>query len=107
MLCRVLEKVGLSEKIVKIMDTRAKYRLGELETEWVRSERGVRQECILSPTLFNLYTEGLAARFRRKDAGVRVGEDKICVLLYADDVVVMSESGEASGASHPNSDSKS
>ena len=28
------------------------------------------------------------------NAGVKVGEDKICVLLYADDVVVMSESAE-------------
>ena len=28
------------------------------------------------------------------NAGVNVGEDKLCVLLYADDVVVMSESAE-------------
>ncbi|XP_050705903.1 uncharacterized protein LOC126991179 [Eriocheir sinensis] len=31
---------------------------------------------------------------RRMNAGVRIGEDKVCVLLYADDVVVMSESAE-------------
>ena len=28
------------------------------------------------------------------NAGVRVGRDKVCMLLYADDVVVMSESAE-------------
>ena len=28
------------------------------------------------------------------NAGVKVGRDKICTLLYADDVVVMSESAE-------------
>ena len=98
-LCAVLEKVGLSEKIVNIVrsmyeDTKAKYRLGNLETDWVKSERGVRQGCVLSPTLFSLYTEELAVRLRRMNAGVRVGRDKICILLYADDVVVMSESAE-------------
>ena len=72
-------------------DTKAKYRLGNIETEWVRSERGVRQGCILSPTLFSLYTEELAVRMRRMNAGVKVGTDRLCLLLYADDVVVMSE----------------
>ena len=98
-LCAVLEKVGLSEKIVNIVrsmyeDTKAKYRLGNLETDWVKSERGVRQGCVLSPTLFSLYTEELAVRLRRMNTGVRVGRDRICILLYADDVVVMSESAE-------------
>ena len=88
--------VGLSEKIVNIIrsmyeDTKAKYRLGNIETEWVKSERGVRQGCILSPTLFSLYTEELAVRMRRMNAGVKVGTDRLCLLLYADDVVVMSE----------------
>ena len=27
------------------VDTRAKYRLGDIETDWVKSERGVRQGC--------------------------------------------------------------
>ena len=71
LLCKVLEKVGLSRKIlVNIIrsmyeDTRAVYMLGDLETDWVKSERGVRQGCILSPTQFSLYTEELAARLRR------------------------------------------
>ena len=39
----------------------------------MKSERGVRQGYILSPTLFSLYTEELAARMRRLNAGVRVG----------------------------------
>ena len=89
----------MSRKIVGIIksmyvNTRAKYKLGEMETDWVRSERGVRQGCILSPTLFSIYTEELAARIRRRNVGVNIGREKICLLLYADDVVVMSESGE-------------
>ena len=33
------------------VDTKTSYRLGDIETDWVKSERGVRQGCILSPTL--------------------------------------------------------
>lgn len=73
---------------------RASHRFAALEAEWARSERGVWQGCILSPTLFSLYTEELAARFRRNNAGVKVGDDSISVLLYADDVVIMSESAK-------------
>ena len=99
MLAKVLEKIGLNAKITTItrsiyVDTRAKYRLGDIQTDWVKSERGVRQGCILSPTLFSLYTEELAARMRRMNAGIRVGNARIGVLLYADDVVVMSESAD-------------
>ena len=43
----------------------------------------------MSPTLFSL--EELAVRMRRINAGVKVGTDKLGLLLYADDVVVMSE----------------
>ncbi len=55
----MFEKVDLCEKIMKIIrsmyvDKRSKYKLGGLETEWIRSERGVRQRCILSPMLLNL-----------------------------------------------------
>ena len=41
-----------------------------------------------------MHTEELAARMRRLNAGVRVGNDRIGVLLYADDAVVMCESAD-------------
>ena len=54
--------------------------------------RGVRQGCTPSPTLFGLYTDDLAVRMRR--TGIRVGDDSLCCMLYADDIVIMSKFGE-------------
>ena len=87
MLCRVLEKVGLCEKIVNIVrsmyvDTKARYKQGNIKTDWVKSERGHRQGCILPPILFSMYTEELAVRLRRMNAGVRVGRDKVYMWLF-------------------------
>jgi hypothetical protein len=95
-LYKVLDRCGFSEKIVNIVksmyvETRAKYNLGEIETDWVRSVRGVRQGCVLSPLLFGLYTEELAVRVNQCGQGIKIGNDRLNVLLYADDVVIMSE----------------
>ena len=68
--------------------------LGDIETEWERSGRGLRQGRTLSQARFSLYREELAVRMRRINARVGVGKRKVCLLLYAGDVVVMSESGE-------------
>lgn len=75
------------------VDMITKYRLRDIEIDWVKSERGAGQGCMLSSTIFSLYTEELAAGMRRMKAGVRVGNGKICI-LYADDVVVMIESAD-------------
>ena len=98
-LCKVLRKVGFSERIVSIIEsmyvnTKAKYTLNEVESDWVKSVRDVRQGCILSPLLFGLYTEELTIRVKEAGLGMNVGNDKLAILLYADDVVLFSETSE-------------
>ena len=96
LLIKVLGKVGLPAKVVNIikslyLDTRATYMLGEFETDWVDIENGVRQGCVMSPTLFNLYTEELAVRIKQANMGINIGEDKLGILMYADDMLLMAE----------------
>ena len=86
------------------VNTKGKYALGEIETDWAKSVNGVRQGCNLSPLvplLFGLYTEELAVipaipkwRVNKCNKGIRVGDSRLNVLLYADDIVVMSESSD-------------
>ena len=62
-------------------------------TDWFQIRKGVRQDCILSPCLFNLYAEyimrnaGLEARI--KTAGKNINN-----LRYAEDTTLMAESEE-------------
>ncbi|GFS10182.1 retrovirus-related Pol polyprotein from type-1 retrotransposable element R2 [Elysia marginata] len=59
-------------------------------SEAVKIKRGVRQGCVLSPAIFNLYTEYI---FRTIDNiyGLTVGGININNLRYADDTVMLAE----------------
>ena len=42
-------------------------------TEWFKGGRGVRQGCILSPSLYDLYAEDMRTVLEEKVRGVNVG----------------------------------
>ena len=93
----ICKKVGLNPKIINILkslysDTKAKYSLGGIESDWVESKRGVRQGCILSPTLFAMFMEELTQRMKKLDVGLKILTDKISILLFADDIVLIATS---------------
>ena len=64
------------------------------KTEWKRSEVGVRQGCVMSPNLFSLFINGMAERVKDVAKGIKWGSKKLCLLLFADDVVLMAEEEE-------------
>jgi len=64
-------------------------RVNSHQTDWFEVNCGLRQGCILSPVLFNLYINDLALYLKASDIGINVGDDKICMLLYADDIVLL------------------
>ena len=63
-----------------------------MESHWFRVYKGVRQECTLSPWLFNVFIDNAV-----KEAGgelvrqVRWSTGTIGVLLFADDMVLMAK----------------
>ena len=72
----------------------AAFRTGHGTTDWFQIRKGVRQGCILSPCLFNLYSEYLMgnARLDEAQAGIKISGRNINYLIYADDITLMAES---------------
>ena len=64
--------------------------------DWFQIEKGLRQSCILSPCLFNLYAEYIMqnARLDEAQAGIKIAGRNINNLRYADDTTLMAESEE-------------
>ena len=64
--------------------------------DWFQIGKGVCQGCILSPCLFNLYTEYIMrnARLDETQAGIKISGRNISYLRYADDNTLMAESEE-------------
>ena len=75
---------------------KATVRTGHETTDWFQIGKGVRQGCILSPWLFNLYAVYIMrnARLGEAQAGIRIARRNINHLRYADDTILMAESEE-------------
>ena len=55
---------------------------------------GVAQGCTLSPTLFKIFIDGLIIAIEGAKQGVKVGQDMVSGLMFADDVVGISDTSE-------------
>ena len=74
----------------------AQVRIGHETTDWFQIRKGVRQGCILSPCLFNLYAEYIIrnAGLIKAQAGIKIAGRNINNLRFADDTTLMAESKE-------------
>ena len=65
-------------------------------TDWFQIGKGVHQDCILSPCLFNLYAKYIKrnAGLNEAQAGIKIAKRNINNLRYANDTTLMAESEE-------------
>jgi hypothetical protein len=68
-----------------------KVRLNRGETSSVKTGRGVRQGCCLSPILFNVYSEHLAKEALEGFGDLEIGGQIINTVKYADDLVLLAK----------------
>ena len=64
-------------------------------TSFFDYQKGVRQDCPLSPLLFNIYVNDLFETMNKgNDPDIFLDEkgNKINILMYADDLIILSES---------------
>ena len=74
----------------------ATVRTGHETTDWFQIGKGIRQGCILSPCLFNLYAVNIMrnAGLDEAQAGIKIARKSINNLRYTDDTTLMAESKE-------------
>ena len=75
---------------------KATVRTGHGTADWIQIGKGVCQDCILSPCLFNLYAEYIMrnAGVDEAQARIKITRRNINNLRYADDNTLMAESEE-------------
>jgi hypothetical protein len=54
----------------------------------------VKQGCCLSPTLFSVFANDLVKEINDLDLGITMGEAKVSILMYADDIFLIADSAE-------------
>jgi hypothetical protein len=99
-LWNTLRSMGMPEHIIVLINSlytkqEAAVRMEYGNTEWFEVRKGVRQRYILSPYLFNLYSEYILRRVGfEDDKGIKVGGETINNLRYADDTTILAEDKE-------------
>ena len=65
-------------------------------TDWFKIEKRLRQNCLPSPCLFNLYSEHIMrnAGLEEAQGGIKIAGRNINNLRYADDTTLMAENEE-------------
>ena len=98
---KILKEMGIPDYLTSLLRNfyagqEATVRTGYGTTDWFQIGKEVRQGCILSPGLFNLYAEYIMrnAGLEEAQAGIKIVERNINNLRYADDTTLMAESEE-------------
>ena len=102
---KILEELRIPNHLTCLLrnlyaDQEATIRTGHGTADWFQIAKGVHQDCVLSPCLFNLYAEYIMrnAGVDEAQAGIKIAGRNIN-LRYADDTTLMAEREEELKAS--------
>ena len=99
-LWKIMIEMGFPVHIIKLIkslydEQQASVRINGETSEWFKVGQGVRQGCIISPHLFNIYTENIMRQLHSdpnpsKYSSLSIGGHELPELRYADDTVLLS-----------------
>jgi hypothetical protein len=111
-LWKILGEYGISKHLIELIEamyqgTVAQVKMDNELSQEFKIKTGLRQGCLLSPCLFNIYMDyvvkitlkdlmdmGVKIKYRMPDGRSRdgtlvAGEEMVSILMYADDIVIM------------------
>ncbi|KAG1686094.1 Retrovirus-related Pol polyprotein from type-1 retrotransposable element R2 [Nymphon striatum] len=95
-LIKLLEQINIDDKDLRIIknlywNQTAAVKVGDELSEWKSIKRGVRQGCVMSPDLFNLYSEHILRQLEDLP-GISLGGNNINNIRFADDTALIAAS---------------
>ena len=97
-LWKILKEMGIPDHLTYLLrnlyaDQEVTVRTGHGTTDWLQIGKGVRQGCIMSPCLFNVYAEYIMRNtgLEEAQAGIKIVRRNINNLRYADDSTLMAK----------------
>ena len=92
---KILKEMRIPDHLTRLLRNlyagqEATVRTGHGTTDWFQIRKGIRQGCILSPCLFNVYAEYITrnAGLEEAQAGIKIAGRNINNLKYADDTTL-------------------
>ena len=100
-LCKIFKEMGITDHLTCLLRNlyagqEARIRTGHGKTNWLKIGKGLCQGCIVSPCLFNLYSEYIMrnAELDESQAGMKTAGRNINNLRHAVDTTLLEESEE-------------
>ena len=95
-LLKLLRDIHLDGRDLRLIQNlywnqKAAVRVGDELSDWQEIRRGVRQGCVLSPDLFNIYSEMIMRAIEDLE-GIKIGGTNITNIRYADDTALIADS---------------
>ena len=89
-----LANIGITGNILMAIkslyfDVKSVVRLNHVYSDCFDVSNGLKQGCLISPIMFNLYIDDLITEINALERGLKIGDKKVSMLLYADDIVLM------------------
>jgi len=97
----MLRGVGLDDRDIRIIknlywNQTAQIKVGNIKTDHIKIQLGVRQGCILSPLLFNLYSDRIFKEVLKgiSHLVIKINGEPITTIRYADDTLILANTIE-------------